>query len=220
MRKKPNKSFKDWQAEEVEKAFGIKKHRTLPFLESLKSIQLPESHIHRATIEKYRLELFDYIDSWNEDEYKFLFIGPYFKLIDFTTPYFKVFTQRPMSVTYENDTLTTSGKVEFMLARGRQIPDIPHFFLHEYKPEKNRDNDPLGQLLIAMVAAQKLNQDNKPIYGIYVNGRNWFIVVLEGQNYATSLAYDATSDDIFSLFAVLEFMKTIMEIMYKELEKS
>ena len=67
MRKKPNKAFKDWQAEEVEKAFGIKKHRTLPFLESLKSIQLPESHIHRATIEKYRLELFDYIDSWNED---------------------------------------------------------------------------------------------------------------------------------------------------------
>ena len=220
MRKKPNKSFKDWQAEEVEKAFDIKKHRTLPFLESLKAIQLPENHIYRATIEKYRLELFDYIDSWNEDEYKFLFIGPYFKLIDFTTPYFKVFTQRPMSVTYENDTLTTSGKVEFMLARGRQIPDIPHFFLHEYKPEKNRDNDPLGQLLIAMVAAQKLNKDNKPIYGIYVNGRNWFIVVLEGQNYATSLAYDATSDDIFSLFAVLEFMKTTMEIMYKELEKS
>ena len=71
-----------------------------------------------------------------------------------------------------------------------------------------------------MVAAQKLNKDNKPIYGIYVNGRNWFIVVLEGQNYATSLAYDATSDDIFSLFAVLEFMKTTMEIMYKELEKS
>ena len=217
MKKKPSKAFKDWQYEEVEQAFGLTRFRTLPFIESLKKIYLPKNHIQRPTLEKYRLELFDYIDTWNEDEYKFLFIGPYFKLIDFTTPYFKVFTQRPMSVNYENDTLTTSGKVEFMLAKGKQIPQKPHFFLHEYKPEKNRDNDPLGQLLIAMVAAQKINQDTKPIYGVYVNGRNWFIVVLEEQKYAVSNPYVVTSDDIFDLFAVLECMKAIMETMYKEL---
>lgn len=48
----------------------------------------------------------------------------------------------------------------------------PHFFLPEYKPEKNRDNDPLGQLLIAMVAAREANKDDNPMYGIYINGRN------------------------------------------------
>lgn len=104
-----------------------------------------------------------------------------------------------------------------MLAEGKQTPKIPYFFLHEYKPEKNRDNDPLGQLLIAIVAAQKANLDGKPIYGIYVNGRNWFLVLLDGKNYAVSLAYDVTSHDIFDLFAILLFLKEKMEELYKSL---
>ncbi|TAE03887.1 MAG: hypothetical protein EAZ97_00890 [Bacteroidetes bacterium] len=215
--KKPNKSFKDWQAEEVEKTFGITKKRTLPILETLKKVKLPENHELRETLETYRLEAFDYIESWNEDEYKFFFISPFFKLVNFLSPHYKAFTQRPLSVKYDNDTKITNGNVEFMLAKGRQIPEIPHFFLHEYKPEKNRDNDPLGQLLIAMVAAQKLNQDEKAIYGIYVNGRNWFLVALEGKKYATSNPYVVSSNDIFDLFAVLLFFKQEMETLYSQL---
>ena len=217
VRKPRDKSFKDWLYEEVEIAFGLTRLRTMPLLAELEPIDLATDHHHRETLEKYRLELFDFIDTWNEDEYKFLFIGPYFKLIDFNTPYFKVFTQRPMSVKYDNDTKTTSGNVEFMLAKGKQKPQKPHFFLHEYKPEKNRDNDPLGQLLIAMVAAQKINEDEKPIYGIYVNGRNWFIVGLIGKNYAVSLAHDVTSSDIFKLYAILVLIKKRMENMYQGL---
>ena len=136
MSKKPNKSFKDWQYEEVEQAFDLTRLRTLPFLEEIKKLSLPKEHIQRETIEKYRLELFDFIDTWNEDEYKFLFIAPYFKLVDFNSPYFKIFTQRPMSVSYDNDTKVSSGNVEFMLAKGKQIPKKPHFFQLEYKPEK------------------------------------------------------------------------------------
>jgi hypothetical protein len=211
------KSFKDWQYEEVEQEFGLTRHRTLPFIEDLKKLSMPKDHPNIATVEKYRLELFDFIDTWNEDEYKFLFIGPYFKLVDFSSPYFKVFIQRPMSVSYDNDTKTTAGNVEFMLAKGKQIPQKPHFFLHEYKPEKNRDNDPLGQLLIAMVAAQKINQDDKPIHGIFVNGRNWFIVTLNGKNYAVSNPYVATSEDIFDLYAVLEHIKIQMDDVYQNL---
>jgi hypothetical protein len=86
--------------------------------------------------------------------------------------HFKVFMQRSLSLKYDDNTKVTKGLVEFMIAKEGKIPRRTHFCLHEYKPEKRRDNDPLGQLLIAMVAAQKLNQDDKPIYGIYVNGRN------------------------------------------------
>ncbi len=214
--KKINKSFKDWQAEEVEKTFEIKRLRTLPVLEHLKTLKLPQNHPLNDTLEKYRLEAFDYIDSWNEDEYKFFFISPFFKLVDFTSQYYKAFTQRPLSVEYDNNTKITSGNVEFMLAKGRQIPEMPHFFLHEYKPEKNRDNDPLGQLLIAMVAAQKRNADEQTIYGIYVNGRNWFFVVLEKNEYATSNPYVATSEDVFDLFAALLYLKDEMEKLYKK----
>ena len=112
-----------------------------------------------------------------------------------------------------------------MLAKGLQTPQKPHFFLHEYpstslragKPEKRRDNDPLGQLLIAMIGSQIKNQDDKPIYGIYVNGRYWHFVVLEGAEYAVSNSYNVSDEDILRLFAILVYFRNLMEEMYKNM---
>lgn len=214
MRKKISKPFKDWQAEEVEKMFGIKRLRSLPILEHFTTLRLAAEHPLRPSIERLRLKALDLIEGWNEDEYKFLFISALLNFVDFSTEYYNVFTQRPMSVTYDNATKTTEGKVEWMLARGRQIPEEPHFFVHEYKPEKNRDNDPLGQLLIAMVAAREANKNEEPIYGIYINGRNWFFVAFIAKTYAVSKPYVATTDDIFDLFAVLEHLRSEMDTVY------
>ena len=214
---KQNKAFKDWTYEEVGDTFGIQRLRSNPFIDNLKNIKLPENHSNRAILEHFRLKAFDLVDSWNEDEYKFFFISPLISLVDFSTPNYKSFTQRPMSVKYDNDQKITEGLVEFMLAKGIQTPKKPHFFLHEYKPEKRRDNDPLGQLLIAMVAAQKLNLDDKPIYGIYVNGRNWFFVALEANQYAVSNPYVITTDDIFDLYAVLLYFKQLMDELYSQI---
>ncbi len=216
-KKEINKSFKDWTYEEVNNVFGLKRVRNLPNLDKLATIKLPIDYPKRDIIEEYRLRLFDYIETWNEDEYKFFFISQFLGLVNFSSSYYKAFTQRPLSVSYENDTKKTEGLVEFMLAKGLQTPKKPHFFLHEYKPEKRKNNDPLGQLLIGMVAAKKLNQDDKPIYGIYLNGRNWFLVLLEDEQYAVSNPYVATSNDIFDLFAVLLFFKDEMEKLYQEI---
>jgi hypothetical protein len=214
MAKKSNKPFKDWLYEEVNDSFGLTELVTHPVLEKLKTIKLPENHSSRKELENLKELIKKYINSWNEDEYKFMFISRFIGLADYNSENYKVFTQRPLSIKYDNDTKTTEGLVEFMLAKGLQIPRKPHFFLHEYKPEKRRDNDPLGQLLIAMVAAQKLNQDDKPIYGIYVNGRNWFIVVLDDKTYSVSNPYVATDEDIYDLFAVLLYIKELMEEIY------
>ena len=214
MAKKSNKPFKDWLYEEVNDAFGLTELVTHPVLEKLKTIKLPENHSKRNDLENLKELLKKYINSWNEDEYKFMFISRFIGLADYNSENYKVFTQRPLSIKYDNDTKKTEGLVEFMLAKGLQIPRKPHFFLHEYKPEKRRDNDPLGQLLIAMVAAQKLNQDDKPIYGIYVNGRNWFIVILDDKTYSVSNPYVATDEDIYDLFAVLLYIKELMEEIY------
>jgi hypothetical protein len=214
MRKIADKPFADWQAEEVEQAFGIKRVITLPILEHFATLRLVKEHPLRTSIERLRVKALYLIDGWNEDEYKFLFISALLNFVDFSTEHYNVFTQRPMSVSYDNGTKTTTGKVEWMLARGRQIPKEPHFFLHEYKPEKNRDNDPLGQLLIAMVAAREANKDDNQIYGIYINGRNWFFVGFTGTTYAVSNPYVATTDDIFDLFAVLEYIRGEMDKMY------
>ncbi len=216
MAKKYKKPFKNWLYEEVSDTFGLTELVTHPELDKLQSIKLSEKHHQRKDIEELRALLQKYIESWNEDEYKFMFISRFIGLANYVSKHYKVFTQRPMSVKYDNDTKITEGLVEFMLAKGLQIPKKPHFFLHEYKPEKRRDNDPRGQLLIAMVAAQKLNQDDKPIYGIYVNGRNWFIVILDNNTYSVSNPYVATDEDIFDLFAVLLHFKDLMEEIYAE----
>lgn len=209
-----NKSFKEWLYEEVADEFGLTRLRQHPAITQIESIKLSKDDVHRPMIESLRLLLLDYIDSWNEDEYKFMFISPFISLTGFVSQYFKVFTQRPLSVKYQNNTKTTDGLVEFMLAKGLQVHRKPYFFMHEYKPEKRRDNDPLGQLLIAMVAAKVQNQDDKPIYGIYVNGRNWFFVILDNNTYAVSNPYVASSEDIFDLFAVLLYFKDLMEKIY------
>jgi len=100
-----------------------------------------------------------------------------------------------------------SGVVDFFVATGKRYPKHPYFFIHEFKKEHESSGDPLGLLLIAMVAAQKLNNNLKPIYGCYVMGRLWFFVVLEGLDYSTSLAYDATKNDIKEIFSFLKKTK-------------
>ena len=146
MAKSIKKPFKDWLYEEVGDAFGLKELVTHPELDKLKNITLPKNHLLRQEVEDLRVLLQKYINSWNEDEYKFMFISRFIGLVQYVSSNYKVFTQRPLSVKYDNDTKITEGLVEFMLAKGIQTPRKPHFFLHEYKPEKRRDNDPLGQL--------------------------------------------------------------------------
>ena len=210
-----NKSFEQWLYEDVERAFGLTRLFAHPFFETLKKQTITPTSNQSEQLEILRVRLFENVDAWNEDEIKFLFISPLINIVDYKSANYKVFTQRPMSVNYEKDTKTTSGKVEFMLATGKQTPRKPFFFLHEYKQENRRDNDPLGQLLIAMVAAQIQNADEKPILGCYVSGRNWFFVVLDGKKYAVSNAFNATDEVMIKqILAILFYFKEQAEAYF------
>ena len=212
-----NKRFKDWLYEDVMNEFGLIRLEEHPFLDHVKTIKLAENDSCRRFIESKRLLLLDYVDTWNNDETTFMFIAPFFNQIGFFSEHFKAFIQRELSVKYESDAKITKGLVEFMLGKGVQRERKPfNLFLQQYKAEK-QDNDPLGQLLISMVAAKVQNADDKPIYGIYVNGRNWFFVILDNNTYAVSNPFVTTSDDIFDLFAVLLYFKDLMEKLYSEI---
>lgn len=114
-----------------------------------------------------------------------------------------------------NDEIEISGNIDFLVATGKQIPKTPFFTLHEYKPEPNISTDPQGQLLVAMIAAQQANRaagiEEHPLYGVYVTGRFWFFVILDGNEYMESLAYDATQEDLFQIFAMLKKAKSYIE---------
>ena len=209
------RSFDTWNYEQVEDTFGIQPVETTPRFEEW---LLAEGEIidefELKLLDKYRRLLLKEVQNWNEDELKLFFIGPVLALVDFNTEHFKSFTQRTLTV--EKGEVSASGKVDFMLAKGKVLPKLPYFCLHEYKQENRRDNDPLGQLLIAMVAAQYKNPNPEmPIYGSYVSGRNWFFVLLEGKKYVVTDAYVSTSEDLYRVFNILRRCKRNINVLAK-----
>lgn len=137
------------------------------------------------------------------------FIGPLIELCRIETKDFKAFTQRSLSAIIHS--IEVIGKVDFMIAKGKRTAKPPYFCIHEYKQEIDNSGEPLGQLLIAMLAAQTLNENKFPILGAYIVGRNWFFCVLSDNKYALSDAYVASSDDIFQVFAILHKSKEIIQ---------
>ncbi len=203
------KSFESWSFEEVQKTFGIKRTFQNSVLANWIKADKQPSETERNTIEFQRDLLLRYVDSWNEDEIKFHFISPFISIINFTTDKYKSFTQRNLH--FKTDKVEAGGRVDFMVCTGIQKPDRPFFFFNEYKPSKRGFNDPLGQLLIEMVAALHLNNNDTPIYGAYTEGRFWYFVVLGENEYAISDAFDATNNEIYKIYAILCKAKDYIE---------
>ncbi len=198
--------FEQWLFEDIEIEFGIERIEDLDIL--MDWIQVPILTSLPPNFENLRITLAKYVEMWNEDELKMMFLALFLAEINFNNlPHYKVFTQRYFSFHTEN--VEANGKIEWLVATGKQTPKKPFFFLQEFKPEKNSGNDPLGQLLIAMLDAQFLNQpQEKPVYGCYMIGRLWFFVALKGKNYAVSRAYDATQiDDMSQIIGILQKVK-------------
>ena len=189
--------------------FGIKKRRQLPLLQEWLTIEITEDARLCANLNDLKDYLFDYILTWNEDELKMFFIGPIIQMAHLETADFKPFTQRVLEATIQG--IKVKGKVDFMISKGMRTAKPPYFCIHEYKQEIDREGEPLGQLLIAMLSAQTNNEQKHPILGAYVLGRSWFFVVLEDNQYAVSEAYIASSDAIFQLFAILQKSKEIIQ---------
>lgn len=206
------KSFKFWKWEEVQDTFGLKRTKqSAPMQDWLTVDRSTLTNEEKEELENLRSYLDDHLTAWNEAALKMLFLGPLMRLVNFHHAFFNPFMEHKL--TAKVGTETTSGLVDLMVARGEQIPKTPIFCLHEYKPEEGTSNDPYGQLLIAMVAAQQVNVEaghDTPIYGTYVLGGNFYFVILDGVEYGRSQPYIATQDDIFDLFLILRKTKVYM----------
>ncbi len=204
------KSFETWTFEDVEIAFQIERNYQSELLSKwlLTERNIIESQQNSIAILKNIL--LKNVNTWNEDELKMQFIGPLLSIVNYNTDKYKPFTQRSLSI--KTDKVETSGLVDFMIATGKVRPREPFFFLHEYKPEHpSKKNEPLGQLLIAMVAAQLKNEKPHPVYGVLVEGSTWYFVVVHEKEYAVSNLYDACSDSIYQIFAILCKVKDYIE---------
>jgi len=150
------------------------------------------------------------VDDWNEQELIELFIGPVFSLVNFSSKKYGMFSERFIKANIGDYEL--SGQPDAIVAKGRRAPEIPYFCFHEYKKEIDNEGDPQGQCLAAMMVAQELNNNTKPILGVVVKGQIWQFMILQGKEYAISKSYKATDEEIFEIVKLLKHLKSIIEI--------
>lgn len=210
-------TFDSWRMGELDKIFGLSELEPdfPPLLEWMDAgAQGCEiNDYERALIADIQHELILEASYWNEDELKFHFIGPLMRTARFVELHKKgirSFTQRPLKATLQgvNGPVDVNGVVDFVLASGKDAPDTPYFFLHEYKPEEKHPVGPRGQLVVAMLAAQTQNENpQQPVFGCYLVGRLWFFCILIGKEYAFSRGYNTDNGQIVQIIAILRKIK-------------
>ena len=107
-----------------------------------------------------------------------------------------------------------------MIATGFRSPKKPYFCLAEYKRGTDSDGEPQGQALIAMLAAQALDQNqnrnaDRPIFGSYIIGRSWYFMTLVGKEYAISKDFSCADDELFDIFRMLKGLRWHIEQILK-----
>jgi hypothetical protein len=208
-------NFKEWTLDKIDDAFGLQQVRRLPILEEL----LAHEYQADAYETRYISHLSEtYIelggDSWNEVELENKFISPMIVFSDISNQKYSYFLERELSTTIGEYQL--NGRVDGMIATGYRNPKVPYFCLNrdaesEYKRQTDPDGDPTGQALIAMLAAQNLNENKKPIFGSYIIGRAWYFMALVGKEYAISKDFSCVDDEVFDIYRILKGLKVQIE---------
>jgi len=159
-------------------------------------------------IKRFQRILSENSSKWNEFELSEWFIGPIMSLIDFNTEDLKLFAFRDIEATVKDYEL--SGKPDAMIATGIDSPITPYFCFHEYKKQTDPNGNPQTQLLGAMITAQELNNNEKPVYGIYVIDYAWTFVVMQGNNWCESNSFLAVNNSIYDIYKILLALKQII----------
>ncbi len=209
-----NKSnFRQWTLEALEEAFDLQQQFQHPVLDRLFAFDYSPNEMEIYYLNLLRDNYVHYGgEDWNEVELENKFISPLFVLSQIDNRKFSYFLERDLRATVGNYEL--SGKVDGMIASGFRSPKKPYFCLHEYKRESDPNGDPKGQALVAMLSAQALNADEKPVLGCYVIGKVWRFIVLDGLNYTFSQTLIADSSDLLVIFRILKALRHEIEQGY------
>jgi hypothetical protein len=205
------KSFKYWKREDLYREIGLSVQPNMAILSNWLSTTEAVDATEAIFLDKLCRKAEPFIDGWNEAELQIKFIAKVLDLVDFDLPDYRCnsFSERYISASVQH--LTLYGFADWMVAEGETEPTHPYFFMHEYKPEGEKQIDGRGQLLAVMLATQALNKDNYPIYGCFVHGRMWFFVVLKDLKYEISRAYIATQlNDLQEIVKILKQQKKMI----------
>lgn len=204
-------NFREWNLDKIEEAFGLVQVETLPILDELLKFEYAVDDYEKRYLSSLRR---NYVnlggDNWNEIELENKLISPLIVFSEIENKQFAYFLERELKA--EIGDYELFGKVDGMIATGFRSPKKPYFCLNEYKRQTDPDGDPQGQVLIAMLVAQHLNNNEKPVFGCYIIGRTWYFLVLEGMKYAISIDYSCADDEeILDIFRILKGLRFQIE---------
>jgi hypothetical protein len=194
--------------------FGLQRlFKSTPLLTEWLAASGELNPVDKAFIMESQEKLIENADSWNEEELKMSFISMVIFLARFKNP-IRTYYDREISAVINE--VNVSCKADMMLSKGiGEMIKTPYFFLHEYKREKKYSGDPVGQMLGGMLISQAKNNNEKPIYGCYVQGRYWFFATLEANKFVISKGFD--SSEIDDVQKVIFILRKLNEIILKRL---
>jgi hypothetical protein len=192
--------------------FGLERNKNCPLITDWLSVVVPTDFVLPELLELKRQKLDREGDVWNEEELKMHFLSIVFSYADIEVPKkIKLFYERSLTAMVQGTALNVICDALLASPLGINTPQTPYFFLQEFKKGKKSADDAEGQMLVAMLIAQEKNADNKPIYGCYLLGKDWYFTTLHERNYCFSRSYDASDPKqlAFILFA-LQNLKNII----------
>jgi hypothetical protein len=202
-------NFKEWTLDKIDDAFNTKQVWQMNALDELLAFEYTPNEMEAWFLKELQSVYQFGGDYWNEVELENKFISPLIVIAKLNDERYSYFLERDLQVTIGDYDI--SGKVDGMIASGYRNPKKPFFCLKEYKRQTDPNGDPVGQAMIAMLAAQALNDNDNPVYGCYVIGRSWNFMVLIGKEYAISNVYTCTTDELLDIFRILKGLKSIIE---------
>jgi hypothetical protein len=190
--------------------FGlVRLYHNTPLMEDWLSAKGELTDFDRTLLDEVQVKLIENADAWNEEELKMSFISIVILLARYDNP-IRTYYDRELSAKIGE--LTLLCKADMLLSSGiGELIKTPYFFLHEYKREKKYSGDPIGQMLGGMLISQAKNNNGKPMYGCYVQGRFWFFSILVGKEYVISQPYNSVKvDEAQQVIMILRRMKEII----------
>jgi len=207
------KRIKQYSEAELIKLFNLEKSKiSSPLMEEWLNTRTTLTEIEKYIFDEILQTAIENIEAWNEEDLKMNFISFVLKLGNLTpTKNIRTFFDRIIEGKVAGCPLRV--KIDFMIAIGiLDMPEKPYFHFQEYKRHIDPNGNPLAQLLTAMLIAQEINSNTKPIYGCSIVGKYWDFVILYQNAYYVSASYDCTdSDKLKAIIAILRNFRNILE---------
>jgi len=206
-------NFRDWTLTKLDDAFGVEQilgENCEPF-QKWKSLaqQQAVSEIENQILLNLQEPLQWGGTGWNEFEVENKFISPLMMQVRFDDRTIGYFLERKLEGIVGDYKLY--GTVDGMIATGFRDPKKPFFCMQEFKRSMENAGRADAQALAAMLVAREINENKKPVYGMYIVGLIWSFMVLDGNEYCISRNYDSSTEGVFDIFRILKALKQIIK---------